>query len=55
MPELEAREWIAYGLITVFVISAAGWGLVAQRKYRIRKLRLTGDSAVKKAELHHNR
>jgi hypothetical protein len=51
VPDLEVREWIAYGLLAVLFLSAGGWGVKAKRQHRIRKLRLAGNGAVKRAEL----
>lgn len=53
--DLEVRELIAYGLIAMVLVAASGWSLAAQRKRRIRKLRLAGNGAVKQAELQRRR
>lgn len=49
--ELEAREWIAYGILATLFVGAAAAALVYRRKAHWRRLRMAGSGEAKRREL----
>lgn len=55
MADLEAREWIAYGMLATLFIGAAAAALIYRQRAHWRKLRMVGNSKAKRRELQRRR